>query len=195
MANILVYIGLDDGSASSASLAALNLGRTVASDLGAAVYALLPCKAPPTYDEDDIITVISRHGADKVILITNPGLDLPPPAEVIGPVLIAACKRFPPRLMLIPGEEEIDGLGQELANALNGDLVRFPGDDEPDPDEVFLPRQMLLDTADPLVVLVDGAPAPRTMGEADTEVVVFQAPVVSVAGEEEAGDEGKGANE
>ena len=71
MANILVYIELEDGDASPVSLSALNLGRKVASRLGAALYAILPCNVPPTYEENDVITVISQHGADKVILLTD----------------------------------------------------------------------------------------------------------------------------
>ncbi len=168
----------------------------MASDLGAALCALLPCKAPPTYDEDDIITVLSRHGADKVVLVTNPGLNLPPSADVLEPVLATVCKRFPPRLFLLPKEEGLEDLGQNLANALNGDLAHFTGDDGPEADEL-LPRQMLLDTADPLVVLVDDGPEPRVMGEDDTEVVVFQAPLEAAAGEAatgDAGDEDTGAD-
>ncbi len=69
MANILTYIELEENEASPRSLAALNRGRIIATELGATLYAVLPCAATPSYDDDDIIAVLSRHGADKVILI------------------------------------------------------------------------------------------------------------------------------
>ena len=74
MANILIYIELSDNKATPASLFALNRGRDLATELGATLYALLPCATTPTYDDEDIIAVLSRHGADKVILVHHPDL-------------------------------------------------------------------------------------------------------------------------
>ena len=189
MANILVYIHLEDGDASGASLATLNQGRRVANRLGAALYAMLPCKTPPSYDEDDIITVISRHGADKVILVTNPGLDLPPPPEVLGPVLATACKRFPPRLVLLPAVGDLQDLGDDLASAIKGSFVSVLSSAEDDPaaaDGDSLSDELLLDNPEPLVVMIHDVSAPEIMGDDDTEVVVFQAPLDSPASGEAA---------
>ena len=36
--------------------------------LGATVYAIVPCGSKPGYGEDDPIAVLSRHGADKVLV-------------------------------------------------------------------------------------------------------------------------------
>ena len=185
MANILVYIELEDGDATRASLSALNHGRRLASQLGAALYALLPCKAPPGWDENDIITVISRHGADKVILVTNPGLDIPPSAEVLGPVLANACKRFPPRVVLLPAAGMLQGHGEDLAGAVGGTLST--GEDLPDGDAEYLSPLLGRDT--PLVVMLQADLEPEILGEDDTEVVVFQAPLDSPAGEEPADTE------
>ncbi len=178
MANILVYIELEDGDASPVSLSALNLGRKVASRLGAALYAILPCNVPPTYEENDVITVISQHGADKVILLTNPGLELPPSEEVLGPVLANACKRFPPRAVLLPAADSRPDLGGTLSAAIGGAEVAFPpaADDGEDlTDDEALSRRLSEEDETPLVVTIDGVPAPVIMGEDDTEVVVFQA--------------------
>ena len=142
MANILVFIELEqadtapdggDGEerivrarASEASLHALWVGRRVASQLGATLYAMLPCVAPPCYGEDDIIAVLSRHGADKVVLTTSPSLAPPALYATHAEATFAACDRFPPQLVLFPqpaGRE----LGPRVAFKLRaryGELIR-----------------------------------------------------------------------
>ena len=60
MANILTYIELQGNEATPSSLQALNQGRDVATELGATLYALLPCASTPTYDDEDIIVGDTR---------------------------------------------------------------------------------------------------------------------------------------
>lgn len=192
MANILSYIQLVDGDASPSSLWVLNHGRFIANQLGAALYAVLPCTSPPTYDENDIITVISRYGADKVILLTNPGMQLPASEDLLEQVLGHAGKRFPPRLVLLPEMDHTPKLGERLARLIGGEArsVEIPGVDgeasTPSIRDVslLLSREALLQTRSPLVVTVGGTPTPRIVGEDDTEVVVVQTPLDSSVGGE-----------
>ena len=174
MANILVHIELEDGDATAASLATVNLGRRVASQLGAALYALLPCSAPPTtYDDEDIIAVLSRHGADKVALVTNPKLSFPMDVAQIARVLANACRRFPPRLVLLSRADHAPEVAKLLASALGARSLQ-----PADRDEAELEHQWLADKLGtitlPVVVAAEAAEPAQLLGEADTEVVVFQ---------------------
>jgi electron transfer flavoprotein alpha subunit len=111
VANIVVYIELCERAASATSLSLLNAARGVASELGGTLHALLPCDAPPSYGNDDIIAVLSRHGADKVVLVTGPSLAGPALYATHGPALQAACAQLQPRLLLFPAS----AAGEELA--------------------------------------------------------------------------------
>jgi electron transfer flavoprotein alpha subunit len=115
VANVLVYIERKNKEATAASLLALNAGRWVASTLGAALHALVPCASPPSYGQDDIIAVLSRHGADKVILLTHQDLDGPALFCTHGPAIRAACEQFRPRLLLFPATAAGDELAPRLA--------------------------------------------------------------------------------
>lgn len=101
MANILVYIELIEDRAAEASLQTLLSVRLLASELGATLYGVLPCSSPPLYGEDDIIAVLSRHGADKVILMTHPSLSPPTRYSGHGEALLSASHQFPPALLFI----------------------------------------------------------------------------------------------
>ncbi len=100
MANILVYIETIEDQADPASLDALAAMREVASKLGATLYAVMPTVEPPVYGEDDIVAVISRRGADKVILLSHPSLSAPACFENHGPAMLAAAQRLPPSMLV-----------------------------------------------------------------------------------------------
>lgn len=193
MANALVYIELVDGAATRASLQALNHGRHVASQLGATLYAIVPCAAPPGYGEDDIVAVLSRHGADKVVLVTNPQLAAPVLHATHGLALRTSCDQFPPQLVLLPASAGGRDIGPRLALELDGyyagDVSIGAGEGgQPSFSRVVFRRrlrghQALAEAGRPLVLSL--APSdldPRELGIDEAEVVVVQAPTDERAG-------------
>ena len=108
MANILVYIELAGDRPAAASLETLGEARRIASFLGATLYAVLPCVSPPAWGEDDIIAVLSRHGADKVVLTAAPE-EIPPPLLdqlKVGGRMVAPVGGFFQELKLIIKHED-----------------------------------------------------------------------------------------
>ena len=126
MANILVYIELINDSASWASLLALRQARFLATNVGATIYAVLPCATPPMYGENDIIAILSRQGADKVILMTHGDLTPPMLFQSHGEALLTAASQFPPALMLLPEGPAAVEIGPRVAARLGGLFVRHP---------------------------------------------------------------------
>ncbi len=184
MANVLVYIERKNKEATAASLRALNSGRRVASTLGATLHALVPCGSPPSYGQDDIIAVLSRHGADKVILLTHRDLDGPALFCTHGPAIKTACEQFRPRLLLFPATEAGDELGPRLALQIGaGYLANARA--VPDGTNVLLAcdifrRHFRLCTSiqtsgPPLVLTVLPEGDPEVMGDDEAEVVVVHA--------------------
>lgn len=183
MANILVFIEKDEDAPTAASLAALTEARRVASSAGATLHALLPCETPPTYGSDDLVAVLSRYGADKVVLLTG----CPDGAAYFathGPALLAACERFPPLLVIFPAPA-----GHELAprTAFHLRALYCPEAqlrDLPEPgmfeQPVFRRRfrwREALTAQRPLVLTVREADAAsEPTGDDEAEVVVLQAP-------------------
>jgi hypothetical protein len=100
VANLLVLIEVADGRPLPGSLEALGQARRIGSTLGATVYALAPCAEAPGYGDDDLIAVLSRHGADKVLLATDGAYGAPPRFGTHGPLLALACASLPPSLLV-----------------------------------------------------------------------------------------------
>jgi electron transfer flavoprotein alpha subunit len=110
VANILVYVELAGGRPAPASLEALGEARRIASHLGATLYAIVPCATPPRYDTDDAIAVLSRRGADRVILTGGPDPELPALHVTHGAALSAAVDRVPPAMLVLaatPGGRDL----------------------------------------------------------------------------------------
>jgi electron transfer flavoprotein alpha subunit len=126
LANILVYIELVDDEASWASLLALRQARYLASSVGATIYAVLPCATPPLYGENDIIAILSRQGADKVILMTHKALSPPLLFQSHGEALLTAANQFPPALLLVPSGPAAVEIAARVAARLGGLFVRHP---------------------------------------------------------------------
>lgn len=126
MANILVYIELVDDRPSPSSLEALGEGRRIASFLGATLYAVLPCAVPPHFGDDDAIAVLSRHGADKVILSAGPDLALPALYATHGYTMTAAAERVPPSLVLLAATPGGRDLAPRIAARLGAAFVSEP---------------------------------------------------------------------
>jgi electron transfer flavoprotein alpha subunit len=180
VANIFVYIELQQNAATSASLSALNVGRVVASSLGATLYALLPCAAPPSYGTDDIITVLARHGADKVVLVTHPSLADPALYVTHGKAVLAACEQFRPRLILFAASSAGQDLAPRLAAVLSaeyGPLTHLEVDGgEPRFVSAAFRRHFvcsLTPRSQTLVVTLSRGQPPRTVGDDEAEVVVM----------------------
>ncbi len=185
MAAILTYIELEGNHATPASLSVLNLGRMIASDLGATTYALLPCAQNPTYGNDDIIAVLSRHGADKVILITHPDLGLPAFYTTQGEALNMACHQYNPRLILFPSSEASHDIAPRIAATIGAHFfsnawIEF---DESGPtmctcifQRSIIFKEPLIDFDGPLVLTVTPQEEAQPIGDEEAEVVVQSLP-------------------
>ena len=189
MANILVQIELDGDKPDKPSLGLLNEGRVIASRLGATLYAMLPCDTTPSYGDNDIIAILSRHGADKVILLTHKSLGGEVTMEQKDVVIKLACERFPPRLLLLPARDENLELAASLAIHLEGQYTAMEhlgfteADRTPTPLEEIssedptgdLPEgiRLIQECEGPLVLtLLPDAP-PAHLGDEEAEVVVL----------------------
>ena len=112
MSSLLVVIELAGERVHPASLEALGQARRLATTLGATVYAAAPCEKAPGYGEEDLIAVLSRHGADKVLLAAAPrhagGLRW----GAHGGAIVAACQLVHPLLVMLaetPGARDVAG--------------------------------------------------------------------------------------
>jgi hypothetical protein len=74
VANVLVVIEVANGQARPVCLETLGQARRIGTELGATVYAVVPLGRAPAFAEDDLIAVLSKHGADKVVLVTDEAL-------------------------------------------------------------------------------------------------------------------------
>src|SRR5262249_34670405 len=103
VANLLVVIELCDGRARPVCLEALGQARRIGSALGATLHAGgALCRAPQVRD-DDRIAGLSRHGADRVMLVIDEALA--PDGDAMrwgthGAALGAASDLLPPLLFL-----------------------------------------------------------------------------------------------
>lgn len=185
MANILVYIDVQGEIPRPSSLAALNYGRRIASQYGATLYAVLPCAKPPTYGSNDIITIASRHGADKALLVQGDHLDGPPLACTHIDALVACARAIPPGLFIFPATTAGRELGPAYASRMGS---TFAGDASPSDGDplglirsVFQRRYQLSQKIDfigrPAVVVLSPKAEPRVVGNDDAEVFVVQAPL------------------
>jgi hypothetical protein len=100
VANLLVLVEMTERGPLPGSLEALGQARRIGSALGATVYALAPCAESPGYGDDDLIAVLSRHGADKILLSTDPSYAPPVRFGTQGPFVLQACANLPPSLLL-----------------------------------------------------------------------------------------------
>lgn len=103
MANVLCVVELDEGHALPVCLEVLGQGRRLSTALGATLYAVVPLGRAPRYGEDDIIAVLGRHGADKVILVTDESVGDRTAAMrwgTHGPAIVTITEALPPALVL-----------------------------------------------------------------------------------------------
>jgi electron transfer flavoprotein alpha subunit len=184
VANILVLIELRDGSALPVSLEALGQARRISTALGATLYALLPLPEAPAYGEDDLIARCARHGADKVVLLSDEPLSME--AEMRfgthGPAVLAACEQFPPALVILGATPGARDLAPRLAARLGAVYL---------PEGSFAtegPRLRLRDWAGrliaddegclehPVVLTVPPGRYAPSLGEDEAEMVIVASP-------------------
>jgi electron transfer flavoprotein alpha subunit len=188
VANIVVVIEVEDGRARPVCLEVLGQARRVGSTLGATVYALAPLPEAPRFDDDDLIAVLGRHGADKVVLITDESL--PATSDRIrwgthGGALAAVSELLPPSLLLfgatIGGRELAARAATRLGAAflheawieVQGDrLALWQGEGE-------AARSLDADLEFPVVATVPPGRYPPAAGcdEAEVEVIATPAPL------------------
>ena len=196
MANILVYIEMDGDRPSAPSLETLGEGRRIATYLGATLAAVLPCAVPPRYHEDDAIAVLSRHGADKVVLSPGPALGVPTLHATHGSTLSAATDRMSPALVMLAATPGGRDLAPRVAARLGAAYVPEPSVEYGSRGDLVLTRavygwafrrRLAADECErPIVVtLTPGSYAPAR-GDEEAEVIVLDgseplAPVVETA--------------
>jgi electron transfer flavoprotein len=123
VANLLVVIELVGDHVHPASLEVLGQARRIGSALGATVFALLPCAVAPGYREDDFIAVLSRGGADKVLLACSEGFAGPARWSTQGPLIASVCAQLPPTLLLLADTDAGRELGARAAARLGAALL------------------------------------------------------------------------
>jgi electron transfer flavoprotein alpha subunit len=74
VANILCVVETEGHLPLPVCLEALGQARRISTRLGATLYAVVPLAEAPRYGEDDLIAVLARHGADKVMLVVDEAL-------------------------------------------------------------------------------------------------------------------------
>lgn len=158
MANLLVYIDLVDGRPTEAALGALAYARRIATRHGATVCGFVPLARQPEYAEDDLCVVLSRHGADKLLIATDAALAGPPHADVHGVALTRARERCRCAIVLLSDGPAAAALGPALAGAMGAHLAAHDAS-EPLPAER------------PLVVRLLRPPAPEPTSTDEAEVV------------------------
>jgi len=142
VANILVYIELNGDRPTASSLEALGEGRRMATFLGASLCAVLSCDVPPQYADDDAIAVLSRHGADKVVLSPGPPLGLPTLHASHGHSLAAAMDRVPPALLILAATPGGRDLAPRAAARLGAAFVPEPSVEYGPHGELVLTRSV-----------------------------------------------------
>lgn len=105
------------------SLEVLGQARRLGSALGATVYALIPCATTPRFGENDFIAVLSRAGADKVLMATSELYAQPARWGTHGALLLAAFGQLAPTLVLLAATECGADLGARAAAHLGAALL------------------------------------------------------------------------
>jgi electron transfer flavoprotein alpha subunit len=102
VANLLCVVELLQGRALPVSLEVLGQGRRLATELGATLYAVVALPRAPSWSDDDLVTTLAAHGADKVVIATDETLD---GGEELrwgthGAALATVCDLLSPSLLL-----------------------------------------------------------------------------------------------
>lgn len=192
MANVLVYIEITNGLIAPSSLISLNQSRIISTSIGATLYALLPCQKPPTLG-NEVVDTLSRHGADRIILVTNPQLSGPATYKLHSAALFIACEQFPPQLIVFPSDGCAVDLSARFALDIGAHYAPKVSIDFLN-NEPMLRRNLfnnnfsaeikLIDAPRPLVITLKDQKikCAEIMGYDDAEVVVIQSPTIDTEG-------------
>ncbi|MBU1238554.1 hypothetical protein KKF84_02825 [Myxococcota bacterium] len=99
MANILVYMETHEGRIIPTCLRALEMGRKLASELGATLYSILSVKEISESNQD-LLYQIAAYKTDRLIVASSPVNDGPPRVATDGQVLAKITEKYPPNLFL-----------------------------------------------------------------------------------------------
>ncbi|MCU1282928.1 MAG: electron transfer flavoprotein, alpha subunit [bacterium] len=142
MANLLCVVELLQGRALPVSLEVLGQSRRLATELGATLYAVVALPRAPSWSDDDLVSTLAAHGADKVVIATDETLG---GGEELrwgthGAALAAVCDLLSPSLLLFgatPTAREVAAraaarigaafLHEAWVEAADGELVLFEG--------------------------------------------------------------------
>jgi electron transfer flavoprotein alpha subunit len=102
VANVLCVIELLQGRALPVSLEVLGQARRLSTELGATLYAVVALPRAPSWSDDDLVSTLAAHGADKVVIATDETLG---GGEELrwgthGAALAAVCDLLSPSLLL-----------------------------------------------------------------------------------------------
>jgi Electron transfer flavoprotein domain len=182
LANILVYIESSHGIIIPSSLKALEEGRSLASRLGATLYAILSIKEV-TDSNQDFFYQISAYGADKLIVASSPIINGPPRITTDGMVLSEITKKYPPSIFLFGDSPAATELAVYVSANINAIFTReFSYSIEENSFNLtiyndFSGQQLVLDEEDieqPVVVIVSGDPSFISGSIQDLEVIAFK---------------------
>jgi electron transfer flavoprotein alpha subunit len=142
VANVLCVVELLQGRALPVSLEVLGQARRLSTELGATLYAVVALPRAPSWSDDDLVSTLAAHGADKVVIATDETLG---GGEELrwgthGAALAAVCDLLSPSLLLFgatPTAREVAAraaarigaafLHEAWVDAADGELVLFEG--------------------------------------------------------------------
>lgn len=190
MANVLTVIELHEGRVLPVALEVLGQARRLSTALGATLYAVVPLGRAPRYGEDDIIAVLGRHGADKVVLVTDEalgdragamrwgthGASILTIAEALPPALVlfgatAGARDVAPRVAARLGAAYLHEGWVELAPSTEAGLALWEQLDEGGPRALPLPDGLEF----PVVATIPPGRYELAQGAEDVEVEIVPA--------------------
>jgi electron transfer flavoprotein alpha subunit len=146
----------------------------------------VPTGKQPSYGDDDVIAVLGRHGADKVLLVTSPELSEPSLFQTHGVALAQVAEKIPPALFLCAATPGGRDLAPRLAARLGAAYV-------PEPSIEYGPRGELVmsrivfggayrrrlaadDLERPVVASLTVGSYHKATGDEEAEVIAMPAP-------------------
>jgi hypothetical protein len=182
VANLFVIVELVGERPHPASLEVLGQARRVGTGLGATVYAVAPCARPPGYEPEDLVAVLSQHGADKVLLAVSPSHAGPLRWGTHGAAVLVACATMQPLLLLLADTRGGRDLGPRLAARLGAAYLGGAAI-EMDADGIVLwdvagaePRRLEGELDFTVVAAVPPGRYPTARGDEEAEIELLETP-------------------
>ena len=154
--------------------------------MGAPLYALLLCEDLPEYSDDDVIAVLGRHGADKVLLVQGKGLTEPATYATHGEAIHTALDRLPPALTLFAATASGRDIAPRVATRLGAVFVGEGSVEYGSQGDLVLSRSTYQrthrrrisaeDLQRPVVATLSPGSYRLAEGNGDVEVIAFSPP-------------------